>query len=70
MNQMNAGEQVDGLTLLHAADVAKLRLILPFLAGTGARLEPVLLTDGAGAALRRRSTRTGGVSVAITTAPV
>lgn len=46
------------LTLLHAANVTKLRLIFAILAGTGARLEPILLTDGARAALWGRSRRT------------
>lgn len=32
--------------------MAELGLVLAVLAGTGANLEPVLLTDGAGAALR------------------
>lgn len=37
--------------------MTELRLILAILASTGARLEPVLLTDGAGAALWGRSIR-------------
>lgn len=49
---------MNGLTLLHAANVTQLRLILAILAGAGARLEPILLTDGARAALWGRSIRT------------
>lgn len=48
-----------GLTLLHAAHVTKLGLVLAILASAGARLESVLLTDGTGAALRGRGTKTG-----------
>lgn len=48
-------------TFLHAANMAELSLILAILAGTGARFKSVLLTDGAGAALRGRSTRTGEI---------
>lgn len=39
-----------GIHLLHAAHVAKLSLILAILACTGACFQPILLTDGAGAA--------------------
>ena len=49
------GKRGRSLTLLHAAHVAQLRLVLALLAGAGAHLQPVLLTDGAGAALGRRS---------------
>ena len=41
------------LTLLHAAHVAELGLVLAVLAGAGADLQTVLLTDGARAALQR-----------------
>lgn len=40
-----------GLTLLHAAHVAKLRLVFAVLTSAGARLQSVLLADGPGAAL-------------------
>lgn len=52
----NKGE---GLTLLHAAHVAKFGLVLAILASAGARLKSVLLTDGTGAALRGRGAKTG-----------
>lgn len=44
-------DQETWFTLLHAAHVAQLSLVLAIQAGTGTRLQPVLLTDGAGAAL-------------------
>ena len=43
----------EALTLLHAAHVAELCLVLAVLAGTGADLQTVLLTDGARAALQQ-----------------
>lgn len=51
----------EGLTLLHAAHVAKLSLVLAILASAGARLKPILLTDGARAALWGRSMRKGEI---------
>ena len=41
------------LTLFHAAHVAELRLVLAILAGAGADLQTVLLTDRARAALQQ-----------------
>lgn len=41
--------------------MAKLSLVFAILAGTGASLEPVFLTDGAGAALWGRSMGAGEI---------
>ncbi len=53
---MIIGNMHQNLTFLHAADVAELGLVFVFHAGAGADLQTVLLTDGAGAALKHRRT--------------